>query len=621
MTWHQLFDTSVLFYGRDILVVAKHFKTDRCVVTFSSRHDDDSLSPREPFGSSLLEKEKTSYISLISFRNHWWITEEFKPAMERIADHIREQGYDTVIGYGGSMGGVGVIHSSAYLPYDKAVVFGAQYDISPDVAPWDPRWHSDAHKYGISLKSGSDAASPDVEFVYMYDPFSLDRRHMELFQSYLRVTPVAFSFSGHETFRTLKEVGLASETLKNLLLSTESLAQMSFRVRERYRSKRRTSSRVFKNLMELAIQKKKQTIATWASQKLAVLGYQDIASLHMLGLAQLTNEKDAKGSEAFYDQALALGPDHPASWRGKAKCRQFAQDRKAAVTYAVAALARRADSADLSRVVMETAYQANNRRLLTLTSARYIENFPDERDSDFYKKFSASVTKQVSRIPKKDLRRFEEVLELIRTRRPYRYAQLYQTIAVQQPKNMAEIGVFNGETALHMIKVARNIRPSSAAPLEYFGFDLFEDMTPEIHSAELSKIPLSQKEVADKLGTSGAKISLFKGLTQNTLPEARKRLRAQNKYMDFVFLDGGHKKETIASDWKDVVPLLRTGSVVILDDFYINPPASLLGFGCNDLVQELRNTPSYDVELLPVQDTFEKEFGTLSIAMVQVRVL
>lgn len=620
MAWHQLYDTSVLFYGRDILVVAKHFDSNRCLVTFSSRLDEGDL-PQEPFGGALLAKERASYIAVISTRNHWWTTEEFEPAMARIASYVEAQNYDTLVGYGGSMGGVGVIHSSHYLPYDKAIVFGAQYDISPDIVPWDTRWHADAKQDGVSLKAGSDAASRDMEVVYLYDPFTLDKRHMETFQTYLNVTPVAFPFSGHELFRTLKEVGLAGETVRSFLLSSESASQISRKIKAQYKAKRGSSYRVFKNILTWAHENKKRKIADWASKQLAQLGQKDIASLHMLGLSQLTDKNDAKGSEAFYDQALALGPDHPASWRGKAKSRQFAQDGQAATTYALAALARGPGSADLSRVTIEAAHRAQEWDLLTLVCARHVEKFPDEAESDFYKRFSAPVTEYDKHVNETALETFEEALDLIRTRRPHRYAQLYQALVVLRPHSIAEIGVFNGDTASHMLKMATSAQSTEAPELEYYGFDLFEDMTPELHAAELSKYPLSKDEIAKKLAPSGAKVSLFKGMSQETLPKFKDKLRAEGKHLDFVFLDGGHKKETIFSDWVNIEPLLKTGAVVFLDDFYVERPKSIQSFGCNELIQTLNKNPRYAVEILPVQDRFKKDFGEISISMVQVRVL
>ncbi|MBW3245414.1 class I SAM-dependent methyltransferase [Epibacterium sp. DP7N7-1] len=620
MAWHQLYDTSVLFYGRDILVIAKHFDGKRCVVTFSPRLNEDDL-PQEPFGGALLEKEEVSYIAVISTRNHWWVTGEFEPAMERIAAYVEAQRYDTLVGYGGSMGGVGAIHSSQYLSYDKAVVFGAQYDISPDIVPWDMRWHADAQQYGVSLKAGSDSASRDMEIVYLFDPFTLDKRHMETFQTYLNVTAVAFPFSGHELFRTLKEVGLAGETVKGFLLSSDSASQISHKIKAQYKAKRGSSYRVFRNILTRAHQNKKRKIANWASKRLAQLGKKDIASLHMLGLSQLTDKKDAKGSEAFYDQALALCPDHPASWRGKAKSRQFAQDGQAATIYALAALARGPGSADLSRVTIEAAHRAQEWELLSLVCARHIKKFPDEAKSDFYKRFSAPVTERTTNVAGTALDTFEEALELIRTRRPHRYAQLYQTLAVLRPQSIAEIGVFNGDTASHMLKMATSAQSTTAPALEYYGFDLFEDMTPELHATELSKFPLSRDEIATKLAPTGAKVSLFKGMSQETLSKFKGKLCAEGKHLDFVFLDGGHKEETIFSDWVNIEPLLKVGSVVFLDDFYVEKPKNIQRFGCNKLVKKLSKDPRYAVEILPVQDRFNNDFGVLNISMVQVRVL
>jgi hypothetical protein len=75
--------------------------------------------------------------------------------------------------------------------------------------------------------------------------------------------------------------------------------------------------------------------------------------------------------------------------------------------------------------------------------------------------------------------------------------------------------------------------------------------------------------------------------------------------------------ETIASDWNAVAAALRPGATVVLDDYYVDPPPALEGFGCQGLIAGLDR--AYDVELLDPVDAFRKPWGTLKVCMVRVK--
>lgn len=622
MAWYYVHNSTVLFYGRDILVVAQHFDTDRCVVTFSSRYHSDESSPKEPFGGALLEKEKTSYIAVISFSNHWWQTEEFEPAMQRIADYISETRYKKLIGYGGSMGGVGVIHSSHYIAYNRAVVFGAQYDISPDVVPWDSRWHADAKAQNISLKCGADTASRDMEIAYLYDPFTLDKRHMEIFASSCSLTAVPLGFSGHELFRTLKDIGLAGSTAKLFLLSDAPLEIIAKRVQKEFRSRRAKAHTVFKNLLSKAQETKKENLVNWARTKLTKLGQEDIGSLHLLGLSQLVEKKDPKGSEDFYDQALALDPDHPASWRGKAKSRQFAKDMTAAATYAVAALARGPNSPDLGRVLIEAAHRAQNFELLARASAHYARRVPDEVESDFFQRFAAPVQDRIAQLSNSDLDKFESALTEIRTQSPKRYAQLYQALLVRQPQSILEVGIDYRDDAniRQTIRMASVLSSTSGHGLAYHGFGFSKTIDQDVSDRKQPILKQIEGALHAEQEISGAQVTLFDVSSQSTLSAFCQRIQAHRRTVDFVFFDTAAKDSSLIEAWHSINPLLQRGAVVIFDGYCVNRSDDLQNTGCVELIATLSQDPLYEVEILPVHDPLPRASGDTKIAMVQVLV-
>jgi hypothetical protein len=86
---------------------------------------------------------------------------------------------------------------------------------------------------------------------------------------------------------------------------------------------------------------------------------------------------------------------------------------------------------------------------------------------------------------------------------------------------------------------------------------------------------------------------------------------------DFIFIDGGHSFETISSDWKYTEELMGPGSVAIFDDYYTEPDEAIAGMGCQETVDAI-DRARYHVEVLPIENTFRKEWGALRIRMARV---
>jgi predicted O-methyltransferase YrrM len=107
-----------------------------------------------------------------------------------------------------------------------------------------------------------------------------------------------------------------------------------------------------------------------------------------------------------------------------------------------------------------------------------------------------------------------------------------------------EIGVYNGENAVSMIKTA--IKNSPVEEVEYYGFDFFHNYSTE--------------RIGKKLVALGCRYTLFKGDTMDTVPEAAKSL----PIMDIIFIDGGKSYSEAWSDWESSSKLMHenTGAFV-----------------------------------------------------------
>jgi predicted O-methyltransferase YrrM len=111
-------------------------------------------------------------------------------------------------------------------------------------------------------------------------------------------------------------------------------------------------------------------------------------------------------------------------------------------------------------------------------------------------------------------------------------------------KRIMEVGVYNGQNALNMVKTATKIHPPEE--VEYYGFDFFHNY--------------SQKKIGKKLDELGCRYKLFEGNTMETIPKAVKTLPK----MDIIFIDGGKSYREAWSDWTGSSRLmhLRTGVFV-----------------------------------------------------------
>lgn len=192
-------------------------------------------------------------------------------------------------------------------------------------------------------------------------------------------------------------------------------------------------------------------------------------------------------------------------------------------------------------------------------------------------------------------------------REPLRYRHLAETIDQHRCRRILEIGTWNGWHAEDMIRAAAKHWP--ADQVEYYGFDMFEDIDDAKIAAEISKRPPSQETVERRLRDTGARIQLVKGDTTVTLPE----VAAQLPKMDLIFIDGGHSYETVSSDWEHCRRLMHEGTVVLLDDFWGQEDA-----GTDRVVRDIDRT-RYLVELLDPEDVFAKEWGVLRVRFVRVR--
>lgn len=177
-----------------------------------------------------------------------------------------------------------------------------------------------------------------------------------------------------------------------------------------------------------------------------------------------------------------------------------------------------------------------------------------------------------------------------------------------KPYRMLEIGVYAGDNAVRMVKHAMNRgRPN----VNYYGVDLFEDLTPTKSKEEMSKakLPPSIKEVRDKVRKvtkgcwieKGCSFEVIKANALTNIPQ-----------QDVIFVDGGHSLETIYQDWMAIQPLMHEKTVVVFDDYYHNRN----DYGCSRLIDFLLTDPVFSVVIADHIDTYPNTKLDISCAMV-----
>jgi predicted O-methyltransferase YrrM len=188
-----------------------------------------------------------------------------------------------------------------------------------------------------------------------------------------------------------------------------------------------------------------------------------------------------------------------------------------------------------------------------------------------------------------------------------RYKQLIEQVSLRLPERIIEIGTWNGGRAIEML----NASPAS----EYVGFDLFEEADENTDRKEFN---VKQHYTRDLVGTELAKyhsgITLIKGDTNSTFKEYNQRVGSGTA--DFIFIDGGHSVETIASDWENALYAAKPGGIIMLDDYYeVMPEETLAKIGCNTLVKTLG--PPFKINILPIADLV-KGGGFVKMVKIQV---
>ena len=154
---------------------------------------------------------------------------------------------------------------------------------------------------------------------------------------------------------------------------------------------------------------------------------------------------------------------------------------------------------------------------------------------------------------------------------------LLNHIKQAKPKNFLEIGVFHGVTSRNVCEMLYLLHGNG---FKFTGIDLFsheagskDDYIPNTEfSNPLKKIyynyiirlnPYSYQSVLKLLKKFEKNINIIKGNSNEILKEIP-------IIFDYVFLDGGHKYETIKNDLKNLTQVINNGGIILCDDYNLS---------------------------------------------------
>jgi len=145
-----------------------------------------------------------------------------------------------------------------------------------------------------------------------------------------------------------------------------------------------------------------------------------------------------------------------------------------------------------------------------------------------------------------------------------------------KPKNFLEIGVFHGVTSKNVCELLYLLHGND---FKFTGIDLFSNNT-EISNDEfipkttfsnplktiyyryiIGLDPYSLESVLKLLKKFKKNINIIKGNSNNILKEINLNV------IDYVFLDGGHKFETVKNDLENLTQVIHNDGIILCDDY------------------------------------------------------
>ena len=179
---------------------------------------------------------------------------------------------------------------------------------------------------------------------------------------------------------------------------------------------------------------------------------------------------------------------------------------------------------------------------------------------------------------------------------------LLNHIFVLRPKNFLEIGVFHGVTSRNVCELLRSIHGDN---FKFTGIDLFEhdskklseEIAPKTNfSNPLKQIfykyiirldPYTFESVKKLLIKFKNNINIIRGNSNDILK------KMDSSKFDYVFLDGGHKYETVKLDLEYLIKVIKNNGTILCDDYNLTYAP-----GIKKAIDEYINSNNFNLKIL-----------------------
>ena len=153
---------------------------------------------------------------------------------------------------------------------------------------------------------------------------------------------------------------------------------------------------------------------------------------------------------------------------------------------------------------------------------------------------------------------------------------LLKHIKQNKPKNFLEIGVFHGVTSRNVCELLYSVHGND---FKFTGIDLFSKDTKLLKDEHIPNTkfsnplktiyykyivrldPYSIKSVLKLLKKFQNNVNIIKGNSNKVLKEINL------DEFDYVFLDGGHKYETVKNDLENLTQVINNNGIILCDDY------------------------------------------------------
>ena len=153
---------------------------------------------------------------------------------------------------------------------------------------------------------------------------------------------------------------------------------------------------------------------------------------------------------------------------------------------------------------------------------------------------------------------------------------LLNHIRLKKPKNFLEIGIFHGVTSRNVCELLYSLHGND---FKFTGIDLFVNDETSLKDEYIPKIkfsnplktiyykyiirldPYSMDSILRLLKKFQKNVNIIKGDSNKVLKEIN-----VDKF-DYVFLDGGHKYETVKKDLENLTQIVNSNGTILCDDY------------------------------------------------------